>query len=84
MNEDKTLIDWLSQLPEPYASQAFDNFMNHYGRLADAAAEMPCASIEDALLQAFQWGDSPQGHNYWSDLLSTLKTNQPQTAHITC
>lgn len=59
MSEVKTTKEWLSELPEPARSQALEN--------AQAVTINTLhASLWSALLGAFSWVYSPQGHSYWS------------------
>ena len=56
-------------LPEPYRSQAIANTINS-GFCADDPAVFGNSDpddIEDALLTAFTWCETPEGHGYWSE-----------------
>lgn len=63
----KTVKEWLEGLEEPYRSQAFENVEElnvHPGGVLFAREE----SLSSALIGAFDWGKSPQGHKYWENI----------------
>jgi hypothetical protein len=55
-------------LPEPYRSQAITNLIVDGGRADDPEAfgDGDPDDIKDALLGAFTWSETPEGHGYWS------------------
>lgn len=56
-------------LPEPYRTQALDN----YAAIATPHAKTKLAlHFADALDYAFSWASTDQGHGYWSDLFDRL------------
>lgn len=57
----KTIKQWLEELPEPYRTQALENLKSD-----------KYDSIEKALLNAFDWWNSPEGWNYWSEFYMEL------------
>lgn len=62
----KTIEEWFNELEEPYRTQAIENARNlniDKDRLEDLAD-----SMSDAIMIAFIWCHSPEGHEYWSDL----------------
>lgn len=61
----KTNLEWLQELPEPYRSQAIKNCKRLDGDTG--------FSVVDALAGAFNWDDSPQGHEYWAALHNELE-----------
>jgi hypothetical protein len=56
-------------LPEPYRSQAIANTINSGSCADDPEVFGNCNpdDIEDALLTAFTWSETPEGHGYWSE-----------------
>ena len=62
----KTIREWLSELPEPYRSQALENVDEKF--IEYGYNKNRCKSISTAILYAFDWSLSKQGHKYW-DLL---------------
>ena len=62
---EKTILEWLEELPEPYRSQAIKNYD---GEFKDAA------TLSDALAYAFSWYASPEKKDYWKDLHTKLKS----------
>ena len=65
IESDKTRLRWLQELPEPYHTQAVINTPN--GSLSDVGHE----NRQDALVSAFDWENSPEGHAYWMDVWCT-------------
>lgn len=62
----KPIREWLNELPEPYRSQAMENYMN--------ASNRKVAST--ALADAFFWDQTPEGYDYWHDLYNSLTAQQ--------
>jgi len=64
-------ITLLKTLPEPYATQAIKNY--------DSSFDPYMAHMDNirALLWAFDWHKSPQGHFYWLSLYNHLAHGQP-------
>ncbi len=64
MKTEKTIREWLNELPEPYRTQALANENNDikiegtFNDLVDKQSE--------AVLWGFEWGVSPEGDNYWN------------------
>lgn len=64
----KTIRDWLMELEQPYRSQAIYNAFNRsrgHHELDEVVEHM-----HNAINWAFVWGDTVQGHEYWSELFS--------------
>lgn len=61
----KTIKQWLEELPEPYRTQALENYerkqMSH--------------SLSLALASAFHWHYTPEGWNYWFELGLKIEEN---------
>lgn len=51
---------WFQQLPEPYRSQAIENFDEEF-------SPSKVDSILDAISCSFIWSKTPQGRVYWDD-----------------
>ena len=66
MNEEKTIREWLNELPEPYRTQALDNAKSSKPYTINAVKP----NLHNAILGAFVWRDAPQGFNYWQDVYS--------------
>jgi len=69
----KTIKEWLSELPEPYRSQALEN------TAVDTLDENE-GNLSMALHEAFDWETSLQGHNYWR-ILYNLITEDSNKRH---
>ena len=65
----KTPEQWFVELPDPYDQQAIKNIEKHL-----KSTEHP--TIHDALIEAFRWEQSPEGHYYWADLYMELIENE--------
>ena len=61
------ISEWLNVLPEPYRSQALENFKN-IGN-PDTCVDR----IHKASLGAFHFDASPQKHDYWWDFMEEIK-----------
>lgn len=65
----RKIEDWLNMLPPPYKERALENLYlsnwNNANKLADTAAS--------ALSTAFNWGKSPEGVNYWLNVMDLLE-----------
>lgn len=57
----KTVREWLEELPEPYRSQAMDNLVKY----PLPKSRTLFSNIGDALLYGFDWDLTPQGFSYW-------------------
>lgn len=58
-----TILEGLALLPEPYRSQAIENYDPVYISLWPDYASV--SDSLEALNNAFSWSRSPQGDNYW-------------------
>ena len=61
----KKTIEWLRTLDEPYRTQAIINTS-----VSDLLVQKD--SLEEALADAFYWGESPEGDDYWSEIFSKI------------
>lgn len=57
----KTIKEYLESLPEPARAQALKN-------LLPSEQDKEAENLSDALLGAFEWAGSPEGHKYWMDV----------------
>jgi len=68
--KEKTMLEWLQQLPEPYRTQAIDNaeplrlLLTGYSGLSGWSSGV--------LPEAFVWSYTPEGNEYWKELHNTL------------
>jgi hypothetical protein len=62
----KTIKEWLSELEEPYKSQAMANTNKEFLSFEEDSLTM-------ALTGAFEWYSSPQKEDYWIRLNDKLK-----------
>lgn len=67
----KTIREWLEELPEPYRSQALENFDNYWTKEEQDDLSKRI-SLSFAVLSAFAWDESKQGGDYWNKLYDTL------------
>lgn len=63
----KTIREWLDELPEPYKTQAIENWKNRDVRIWDHEPNIKFDSLMDAISDAFEWGNTEQGYAYWAD-----------------
>lgn len=66
----KKISEWLKELPMPYKELALNNYTN--GKMRNVLAN----SMSSALSFAFDWRQSPEGHEYWNDVFMRLKLMQ--------
>lgn len=59
MSAEKTTMEWLEQLPEPFKSKALHN--------ASDSLDVLQPSLSAAIYNGFDWKQSPEGFAYWSD-----------------
>ena len=72
--ETLTYRQRLSQLKEPYSSQAIKNFFKRRG---DEIDEPATREDLDDILDMFNWSASEQGHDYWSVIVHHIRNNGP-------
>lgn len=58
---NKTIEEWLNELPEPYKTNAIKN-------TPEFNKQLLVDSITMALRKGFSWDYTPQGFIYWADL----------------
>jgi hypothetical protein len=68
-DDDLDIVEsYLSELNEPYRSQALANIDVHYMESCDTEID----SLEEALEWAFDWGETEEGFDYWSNLFDII------------
>jgi len=63
----KSVKAWLEELPEEIKDQAISNTKPALLE-ENAIAE----SLREAVLGAFIWGETPEGHKYWQEIHESL------------
>lgn len=66
----KTIREHLNDLPEPYRTEALENFENPSPEWTDVPNEVE--DVKRALTEAFSWMSSKQGLSYWNNFYYTL------------
>ena len=61
----KKIKEWLSEINEPYKSQALNNLTNE--------SIIKHESFSSALQCAFIWKDSKEGYDYWKRIFNVTK-----------
>lgn len=71
----KPIKEWLQELPGGYRERALKNFNPEHAEMM-----RPPRSLCDALLYSFDWQDSPEGYNFWSNAYDMIleMTHQEQ------
>lgn len=59
---NKTIKEWLSELPEPYKTKALK-----YAAL-EKTEDKTVNTMHEAIMEAFTWGQTIQGKHYWLGL----------------
>lgn len=72
---EKTVKEWLSELPEPYKARALANLCREGAN--KHAATMLRKNIPDALSIAFMWNVSPEGHDFWKAVAKHFEKGTP-------
>ncbi len=70
MKQAKQLLE---KLPEPYRSQALENFDEEFFE-NNNEREKPMRTIGAALLCSFEWEHTKQGYDYWSEAFTEEMT----------
>jgi len=55
----KTKTKWLSEMSDPFGSQAVKNMTED---------DKEVLTLSDAIIEAFYWNYSPEGHDYWQSV----------------
>jgi len=64
----KTNKEWLSELPEPYRTEALENLEEHPWIGTEEEGSWSAGAISCAISCAFWWSCTQQGFSYWSDI----------------
>jgi hypothetical protein len=80
----KTRKDFFEELPEPYRTQAINN-TNEQAKITNSLTidrrydglTQEAKSLEQALGGGFRWLDSPEGFNYWNDVVIKIERGLP-------
>ena len=69
----KTFREWFEEFPEPYKTQAINNFKNIGGNM-NGLDQIPFyhSSLKAVLNSAFDFEKSPEGWDYWENFYQTL------------
>ena len=65
----KTINYYLNQLPEPYRSQAIAN-------TDESKLNLFATNLLNSIWTAFVWMNTPEGGDYWINLVDELETDQ--------
>jgi hypothetical protein len=68
----KTIKEYLEELPEPWRSQALENYDPKFHPHTKTTS-----SLESAISWAFDWSESPEGHEYWSTAHDSIIDGKP-------
>lgn len=60
----KTIKQWLEELPEPYRSKALKN---HAEKPIEYLADTKTSDLGGAIANAFAWGGTAEGYDYWRE-----------------
>lgn len=75
MTQEKTIKEWIGELPEPLREEAFDRMY------ADAVLRYAsfkflliknCDSLSEAIMSAFTWSESKSGQEFWESFYEAL------------
>lgn len=61
----KPILEWYEDLPEPYRSQAIENYNPEYVNKSHFIFNNP---IAQSLFYGFVWADTKQGYQYWNSV----------------
>lgn len=56
---EKTIREWFNELPKPYKEMAIKN-------LPVNESPVKVTSLREAIVEGFDWDDSPQGNDFWN------------------
>ena len=66
----KPILEWYKDLPEPYRSQAIENY--------DGKIEFSKSQV-DAISNGFVWRTTPQGYLHWSRIIIRARRGEFDT-----
>ena len=67
---EKTVKEWLMELPDGYRERALANTIEGIFKMCDA-------SMAEALYSSFMWGGTPEGLDFWADVKNHYATGTP-------
>jgi hypothetical protein len=78
----KTIREWLKTLPEPYRGLALRNLDNV--PIGTACADAQRDTVDEALFDAFFWGESPETSDFWYDIHQRAENGEFSKPGIDC
>jgi hypothetical protein len=72
------VLEYLSTLKEPYRSKA----INNSSKIALEYEYKENTLLASVISSAFNWSKSPEGHDYWSELVSDMGKNEEKYLDI--
>jgi hypothetical protein len=75
MKTSKKIREWLNELPQEIKEKALAN-------TSSAVADTDEPSLSEAIAASFSWGNSPEGHDYWSDIYKSLEKEQSKKIFV--
>lgn len=74
----ETITQWLETLPEPYRTEALENFDPTH--IVDPhELDIAKSSLSNAVLFGFDWSETRQGISYWDSFHSELMIKEFKT-----
>ena len=67
----KTIREWLQELDEEHKDKALANF-DKYIQNGVLSADTEADNLDEALLGAFYWDDTPEGLHYWMEVSESI------------
>jgi hypothetical protein len=65
-----TVLAWLKQIPD---AEVRTKALNRLKRTKNSRIKV--ISIAQALMSAFYWGETPEGHRYWESIAVDIQKN---------
>src|SRR5690554_5900851 len=72
MNREKTIVEWLEELPDGYRELALKNYDPEY---CDTGVNI--IDLADALVWGFSWEDTPEGQVFWDAVYEWARCGLP-------
>ncbi len=73
---EKTILEWLQELPEEIREKAIDNYNSPENESWRNKYDRPVASKSEAIQNAFGWSTSPQKYDFWSDWVDKIEVEE--------
>ena len=64
----KTVREWIQVLPKDIYDKYINNLNSYKKNASTTYLDSVCNSLNTAISGAFDWTDSPENHNYWSEV----------------